>query len=121
MRALGYAALAAAALVSLVFVNALMPSTPSVAVLIGSWLLLPYVLLALALRFMAKTPAALRMYTAMTVATTLGGLLFLTYVIYLRPDPQGGIAVMFTPLYQLAGIVALFPICEWLFGKRRAS
>jgi len=47
-----------------------------------------------------------------------GGLLFLSYVIYIRPDPQGGIAVLLTPVYQAIGIGLLVPISRWLVRAR---
>jgi hypothetical protein len=116
LKLFSYVVLAAAALATLIFVRALMPATASAATLLGAWLLLPYVLLALAIRFLAK--ASTRTYSTIAIATAIGGIGFLTYVIYLRPDPQGAIAVIFTPLYQLVGMIVLFPICGWLFAKR---
>jgi hypothetical protein len=120
VKRLGYGLLAVAAVITLLFVKVLMPTTVMAAVVIGGWLLLPYGLLGLALGF-TKAPAPLRSWTMTAAATALGGLFFLTYVIYLRPDPQGGIAVIFTPIYQVVAIAALFPLLAWLFGKPRAS
>ena len=76
----------------------------------------------------APAALALLMYAAkerasgianVTVAVLVagGGLLFLTDIIFLRPDPQGGIAVLFTPIYQAFGIALLLPACKWLSGK----
>ncbi|HUQ74678.1 MAG TPA: hypothetical protein VM183_08135 [Burkholderiales bacterium] len=121
MRLLGYAAVAIAAVATLFFVHALMPSTAAAGILIGAWLLLPYVLLAAALRWLARNPRSLRIYTTLAIAVAAGGIVFLTYVIYLSRDPQGAIAVFFTPIYQLASVAVLFPLCGWLFPKTRAS
>jgi hypothetical protein len=121
MKLLGYAALAAAGIATMFFVHVLMPSSATVALLIGAWLLLPYALLAAALRWLANDARSLRTYTTLALATATGGVLFLTYVIYLNPDPQGAIAVFFTPVYQLVGVGVLFPVCAWLFAKPRAS
>lgn len=116
MKAIGYIALAAAASVSLVFVQALMPTSLGATVFLSAWLLLPYAVLALTLVWAKERPsAAANVVVAVVVGG--GGLLFLTDVIFLHPDPQGGIAVFFTPIYQGVGIVMLLPICLWLFGK----
>src|SRR5918993_719366 len=93
-----YAVLALASAATLALLMALKPSTTGAALALGLWLLLPYVLLALALRFLARSPKMLRTYTMMAVVIPLGALAFLAYVIYVAPDAQGAIAVMFTPL-----------------------
>ena len=120
MKALSYAILAVAALVSLVFVNALKPNSLGAAAFIAVWLVLPYAALALGLAFLAKERASAIAYVVVIAITTVGGLLFLTYVIFLHPDPQGGIAVLFTPVYQAVGIGMLVPTCRWLVGKASA-
>jgi hypothetical protein len=56
-------------------------------------------------------------YIGVTVVVSVSGLLFLADVIFLRPDPQGGIAVLLTPVYQAIGIIVLLPTCHWLIGK----
>ncbi len=116
MKAIGYIVLAAAASVSLVFVQALMPTGLGATVFLSAWLLLPYAVLALTLVWAKERPSAAA-NVAVAVMVGGGGLLFLTDVIFLHPDPQGGIAVLFTPIYQGVGIVMLLPICLWLFGK----
>jgi hypothetical protein len=114
MKATSYAVLAIAASVSLVFVNVLKPNGLGATAFIAVWLLLPYAALALALTFFAKEHASAIAYVVVTAVVAGGGLLFLTDVIFWRPDPQGGIAVLFTPLYQLIGIGVLVPTCRWL-------
>ena len=119
MKALSYAILAIAALVSLAFVNALKPNTLGAAAFIAAWLVLPYAALALGLTFFAKERASAIVHTAVIAIVTVGGLLFLAYIIFLHPDPQGGIAVLFTPVYQAVGIGILVPTCRWLTGKEQ--
>ncbi|HZO02480.1 MAG TPA: hypothetical protein VFB93_14895 [Burkholderiales bacterium] len=120
MKGLGYAILAVAALVSLVFVNALKPNSLGAAVFIAGWLVLPYAALAAGLMFLAKERASAMTCLVVITIVTAGGLLFLTYVIFLHPDPQGGIAVLLTPVYQAIGIGVLVPTCRWLIGKASA-
>jgi len=110
--ALAYLILTLGALATLYFVKVLMPASLTAAVTIGAWLLLPYVLLALALAFLARK----RTYATTAIATAAGGVGFLVYVIFVSPDAQGGIAVMFTPLYQLVGAAVLFAIAERVFS-----
>ena len=112
-----YAVLALACAVTLAMVVALKPASVVAGVALGAWLLLPYLLLAAALRFLARTPKALRTYTTMAVLVALGGLAFLVYVIYLQPDAQGAIAIMFTPLYQMVAAVPLLALCDRLFSS----
>jgi len=70
--------------------------------------------------FFAKERASAMTCLVAIATVTVGGLLFLTYVIFLNPDPQGGIAVLFTPVYQAIGICVLVPACCWLIGKMSA-
>ena len=120
MKPLGYAILAIAALASLVFVDALQPNSFAATALIATWLVLPYAALALWLTFFAKERPSAIAHVVVIAIVTVGGLLFLTYVIFLHPDPQGGIAVLFTPVYQAVGIGILVPMCRWLFPRTTA-
>jgi hypothetical protein len=117
MRAVGYIVLTVAAALSLVFVYVLKPSSLGAAAFFSAWLMLPYAALALTLKFAAKERASMVTIVTVAVLMAVGGLLFLTDVIFLRPDPQGGIAVLFTPIYQAFGIALLLPACKWLLGK----
>src|SRR4051812_44875662 len=114
MKALSYAMLAVCALVSLAFVSALKPSSIGAAAFFSVWLVLPYAALALGLTFVAKERASTIAYAVVVAIVTVGGLLILTDVIFLHPDPQGGIAVLFTPVWQAVAIGILVPTCRWL-------
>ena len=118
MRSVGYIVLAVAASISLVFVNILKPASLEAAAFLGAWLILPYAVLALILMLPEKKDRASKV-ADVVVATLVagGGLLFLVDILFLRPDPQGGIAVLLTPLYQIVGIPVLLPTCRWLLGK----
>ena len=81
--------------------------------------MLPYLILAAILAF--NTRAAIDVANlAVTLFVVVGGLLFLVVVIFLRPDPQGGIAVFFTPMYQGVAMVFLIPLSRWIFAKSSA-
>jgi hypothetical protein len=55
---------------------------------------------------------------ATSCIVAVAGLLFLTDVILIHPDPQGGIAVFFTPIYQVLALIVLLPVCKQLAEKR---
>jgi hypothetical protein len=103
--------------VSLVLVHSLKPTSVKAATFFSIWLLLPYLILAivLAIRAHMATEIADLIVTVLVVA---GGLLFLTIVVFVRPDPQGGIAVLLTPVYQGIAMVILVPLSRWISGKR---
>jgi len=117
-KALGYAMLAIAASATLAFVNVLKPNSLGATAFFATWLLLPYAALALGLVFFAGERASAIGWVVVIAAVAGGGLLFLSYVIYIRPDPQGGIAVLLTPVYQAIGIGLLVPISRWLVRAR---
>jgi len=117
-KALGFAILAIAAPVTLAFVNVLKPNSLGATAFIATWLLLPYAALALGLVFFARERASAIGWVLVIAAVAGGGLLFLSYVIFVRPDPQGGIAVLLTPVYQAVGIGLLLPISRWLTTAR---
>jgi hypothetical protein len=112
--------LVVATLVSLFIVRSLKPEGIGVAVLLSIWLLLPYAVLAVVLerRPSAATEIANVITTLLVVA---GGLLFLIMVVFVNPDPQGGIAVMFTPIYQGIATAVLLPLTRWLFARHGGS
>jgi peptidoglycan/LPS O-acetylase OafA/YrhL len=116
VTAFAYVLLVAAAVISIVFVHSLKPTSVKAAIFFSICLLLPYLILAivLAIRAHVATEIADLIVTVLVVA---GGLLFLTIVVFVRPDPQGGIAVLFTPVYQGIAMVILVPLSRWISGK----
>jgi hypothetical protein len=117
LRAIAYAVLALAALLSLVLVQVLKPTSLEAAALLSAWLLLPYALLAVLLAFRKAEISWTTANGVVCVVVAAGGLLFLVDTIFLRPDAQGGIAVIFTPVYQMLGIALLLPVSYWLMRK----
>ena len=116
ITSLAYVALIVAAIASLYFVYLLKPASAEATAFFGIWLLLPYLILAAILAF--NTRAAIDVANlVVTLFVVVGGLLFLVVVIFLRPDPQGGIAVFFTPMYQGVAMIVLIPLSRWIFGK----
>ena len=116
ITSLAYVLLIVAATVSLFFVYLLKPTSAEATALFGIWLLLPYIILAVILAFSTRVAIDLA-NLVVTLFVVVGGLLFLIVVIFIRPDPQGGIAVFFTPMYQGVAMVVLIPLSRWTFGK----
>ena len=119
ITSLAYVLLIIAAIVSLFFVYLLKPTSAEATALFGIWLLLPYLILAVILAFSTRVAIDVA-NLVVTLFVVVGGLLFLVVVIFIRPDPQGGIAVFFTPMYQGVAMVVLIPLSRWIFGKSSA-
>ncbi len=119
MKAIGYIVLAAAACASLLFVQALMPASLGATAFFSAWLALPYAALA-SMVFFATKASTVTTHVVVSVLVAAAGLLFLTEVIFLHPDPQGGIAVLLLPVYQGCGIIVLLAMSAWLSPKLRA-
>ena len=104
-----------ATLATLFFVRTLQPATTGAAIFICVWLLLPYIALLAVLERGHRGPAPVAdVVTACLVVG--GGIAFLTFVIFIDPDPQGGIAVLFTPVYEGVAMMMLFPLLRRVFG-----
>lgn len=116
ITSLAYVLLIVAAIVSLFFVYILKPTSAEATALFGIWLLLPYIILAAILAFSTRVAIDVA-NLVVTLLVVVGGLLFLVVVIFIQPDPQGGIAVFFTPIYQGVAMVVLIPLSRWIFGK----
>jgi len=116
IASLAYVLLIVAAIVSLFFVYLLKPTSAEATALFSIWLLLPYIILAVILAFSTRVAIDVA-NLVVTLFVVVGGLLFLVVVIFIRPDPQGGIAVFFTPMYQGVAMVVLIPLSRWIFGK----
>ncbi len=112
----GRVSLVVAALVSLFVVRSLGPVGTGVAVLLGVWLLLPYAVLAVLVEA-RSSPARKVADVITTLLVALGGALFLILVVFIRPDPQSGIAVVFTPVYQGIATAVLLPLTRWVFAR----
>jgi hypothetical protein len=114
IKIVGHSSLVVAALVSLAVVWSLQPRGAGLAALASLWLLLPYAALAVVVE---ARPAAATLTSVTTVLLVVaGGLLFLIMVVFVNPDPQSGIAILLTPLYQGIATLILLPLTGWLFG-----
>lgn len=117
MNRFTYAVLGFAAVASWLFVAILRPSSAWLSALLAAWLVLPYAVLALATRLGAGRAGQVACAVTSAIVAA-AGLLFLCDVVLWHPDPQGGIAVFFTPIYQVLALIVLLPVCRQLAEKR---
>jgi hypothetical protein len=106
---MAYVALAIAAILTPVFVRALQPTTLTAGVILTVWLLAPYLALAAWVTVAHARPSTA---TAAIVSILVagGGIVFLVNIMFVHPDAQGGIGVLFTPIYQTVAAAMLIPV-----------
>lgn len=114
-----YLVLAVAACIAVVFVKALKPTSTGAFLFFAAWLALPYGVAAVALIALRRrrngTASARWHLVAMLVS--VGGILFLTDVIFWRPDAQGAIAVLATPILQGGATFLLVAVISLISRK----
>jgi hypothetical protein len=106
---IAYVTLAIAAIVTPVCVRALQPTTLTAGMVLTLWLLAPYLALAVWLA-VARTEQTRSMAALVSTLVAGGGVGFLVNAIFWHPDAQGGIAVLFTPIYQAIAAGVLIPV-----------
>jgi hypothetical protein len=106
VKPIAYVALAIAALLTPVFVRALQPTTWTFGVVLAAWLLAPYLALA-AWVAVARTRQWTATASFVSTFVAAGGMAFLVNILFVHPDPQGGIAILFMPIYQAAAAAVL--------------
>jgi hypothetical protein len=111
------AILVAAAACDLWLVRALRPATVSAGLLLTMWLMTPR---AASAAWLAMARRSARQSAVAGIVTTLvaaGGTSLLIDAIYVHPDAQGAIAVILTPIYEMAALVILAPITAWVAAR----
>ena len=112
--------MAVAVCVTVFFVSALKPASAGAFALFAVWLVLPYVVMSIALVLPGSERTALVQWHVVAALVSIGGVVFLADVIFWRPDAQGAIAVLMTPILQGAALTLLLPLASWLSRKARA-
>lgn len=116
---IAFLVIAVAAGSTVLFVNALKPTTTGVFVGFAVWLMFPYAVMSAALIFLQRKGAAsFHWYVAAAIVST-GGILFLANVIFWHPDAQGAIAVLMTPILQGGALALILPAAWWVSRKAR--
>lgn len=113
IRAFSLLVIVVAAGITVFFVSVLKPTSPTAFALFALWLISPHVAMSAALFTLGrKSPASIHWYVV-AVIVSVGGIVFLSDVIFWQPDAQGAIAVMMAPLLQGAAWVLSFPAVWW--------
>jgi len=108
-----------AASITVFFVKALKPTSAGAFAFFVVWLALPYVILSIALLLSWRKQAASVHWHVVAVLVSIGGIVFLTDVIFWHPDAQGAIAVLMTPILQGGALAILLPVASWVSRKLR--
>lgn len=82
------------------------------------WTALPYAVLALTTRYLARTPARQLLALAGAVGTALAGVGLLLDAFVLRPGPEASVTLLLLPAYQLVLAVAVL-LVESVLTLRR--
>lgn len=114
--ALGFLAIAAAAVVTVWFVGVMKPTSALVFLAFSAWLVSPYIVMAALLGFLERRRAAPASCHAAAILICLGGVLFLADLIFWHTDAQGAIAVLMAPLFQGIALLVLLPIA-WALSR----
>lgn len=109
-----------AACITVLFVKALKPTSAGAFAFFACWLVLPHAVMSTALVLLWRKRAASVHLHVVAVLISVGGIVFLTDVIFWHPDAQGAIAVMMTPILQGGALALLIPVASWLFRNARA-
>lgn len=107
-------AVAAATCTTVLFVSALKPTSIGAFVCFSAWLISPYAFMFATLFFLQRKGTASNHWYVVAVIVSIGGILFLTDVIFWHADPQGAIAVLMAPLLQGAALILSIPIAWWI-------
>ena len=85
--------------------------------LVLGWCVSPYAAIALALHRPWKSAEAVLVALATTIA--IAGLAAYVYIVafFVKPDPQGGLVLLFIPLWQWVGVVVGLGVA-WLMERR---
>ena len=85
--------------------------------LVLGWCVSPYAAIALALHRPWSSTEAVLVALATTIA--IAGLAAYTYIVafFVKPDPQGGLVLLFIPLWQWVGVVVGLGVA-WLMERR---
>jgi len=110
--AIGYFILGAALLGTVFFATTGVNSVIAM-VLILSWMLVPYIVLAYILRSGSESVRKAVLNCGTVFLISAGGMYMLVDVMFIHPDPQGAIAVLMVPLLQLIGTGILSVFSSW--------
>ncbi|MBK5291306.1 MAG: hypothetical protein JJE04_06495 [Acidobacteriia bacterium] len=111
--------IAMAGCTTVLFVGVLKPTSTAAFVFFSVWLIFPYTAMSAALILLRRKGNQSFHWYVVAVIVSTGGILFLADVIFWRPDAQGSIAVLMTPILQGGALALLLPVVWWLSRNAR--
>ncbi len=115
-----FLSIAVAACSTVLFVSALKPTSTGVFVGFAVWLIFPYAVMSGVLIFLQRKGTASFHWHVAAAIVSIVGILFLANVIFWRPDAQGAIAVLMTPILQGGALALILPAAWWMSRNARA-
>ena len=113
-----YSLLPISACVTVYFVHGLSATNTEAYILLSAWLLLPHIVMAVRLAQAQRNPRALLYWLIASAIVPIGGVVFLADILYWNSDPQGGIALILTPIYQGGAMLAIILFVDWLTSDK---
>ena len=111
-----YVIIAIATCTTIVFVISLGPTSMTAFAVFTVWLLLPYGIMSAALALLKRRRIVFVPFYIVGALESVGGVLYLAYVIFGPPDAQGAFSVLATPILQAGTSVILLPIAFCVGG-----
>lgn len=109
--------LATAVCITIIFLIILQPTNVVAFVAIAAWLTFPYLLMVgMFAGFQHFGARRLMAAHVLAVIVSVGGILFLAYILFGPPDAQNGIALFLTPVYQVFGLLLGLPFVAAVGG-----
>lgn len=101
-------------------VSALEPTSAGAFCFFAAWLVLPYAIMSTVLIALRRRRTTAVHWHVVATVVSVGGVLLLFDTILWRPDAQGAIGVLMTPILQGGASVLLSPIASWVSRRARA-
>ena len=111
-----YVIIAIAACTTIVFVISLGPTSMTAFAIFTVWLLLPYGIMSAALALLKRRRIVFVPFYIVGALESVGGVVYLAYVIFGPQDAQGAFSVLATPILQAGTSVILLPIAFCVGG-----
>jgi hypothetical protein len=120
IRALSFFLIGISACTTALFVSSLRPTTATAFAVFALWLITPHLAMSAGILLLQQKGTALISWCVAAIIVSIGGIVFLTDVIFLQPDAQGAIAVLVAPLFQGVAFAVMLPLISWVRSTVRA-
>jgi hypothetical protein len=120
ISALSFFLIGISACTTALFVSSLRPTTAAAFAVFTLWLITPHLAMSAGILLLQQKGTALISWCVVAIIVSIGGVVFLTDVIFLQPDAQGAIAVLVAPLFQGVAFAVMLPLISWVRSTVRA-